>query len=337
MKGPWCVRTEIIVRACGDRDPSTTRPSSVHGTAVPRPSEPRSWGGKTIASKNAPSLKQSLTAPRRGTGQRRDAPLVWTRRWRRACRGCEQLRAYMADLSLRFRRRHRRSSGDRRRGDAMRIKAGWWVGLWVALSVSLLLVAGLGYSLFSEGQQAGVPERSAPSGTGVSAEPSAPSLTAAAPSVPQTTPSPAPPALSPAAPSAPTTTTPPSTAGTPAVLPPGPPPAPPTTAPSTPPLSTAETPSAAAPPTTPQNPPTSPGPTAGAPSAAAPTPSTSPAAPAPAATAEAPPAPAPPPMPAEAAMSDANRRQVQETLHRLGYYQDAMGQRRGESSYRRHL
>ena len=69
------------------------------------------------------------------------------------------------------------------------------------------------------------------------------------------------------------------------------------------------------------NPPTSPGPTAGAPSAAAPTPSTSPAAPAPAATAEAPPAPAPPPMPAEAAMSDANRRQVQETLHRLGYYQ----------------
>ena len=42
---------------------------------------------------------------------------------------------------------------------------------------------------------------------------------------------------------------------------------------------------------------------------------------APAATAEAPSAPSPPPMPAEAAMSDTNRRQVQETLHRLGYYQ----------------
>ena len=60
---------------------------------------------------------------------------------------------------------------------------------------------------------------------------------------------------------------------------------------------------------------------AGAPSATPPTPSTSPSAPAPAAAVEAPSAPSPPPMPAEAAMSDTNRRQVQETLHRLGYYQ----------------
>jgi hypothetical protein len=92
--------------------------------------------------------------------------------------------------------------GGSRRDDAVRIKAGWWIGLWVALSVGLLLVAGLGYSLFSEGQQAGVPERSASSGGGVSAESTAPSSTAAAPSVPQTTPSPAPPDQSTAAPSA---------------------------------------------------------------------------------------------------------------------------------------
>ena len=39
------------------------------------------------------------------------------------------------------------------RDGAVRIKAGWWVGLCVALSVSLLLVAGLGYSFFSEDQQ----------------------------------------------------------------------------------------------------------------------------------------------------------------------------------------
>ena len=79
--------------------------------------------------------------------------------------------------------------------------------------------------------------------------------------------------------------------------------------------------SPAAPPTTPPSPPSPPGPTAGAPSTVAPTPSTSPSAPAPAASAETPTAPSPPPMPAEAAMSDANRRQIQETLHRLGYYQ----------------
>ena len=48
----------------------------------------------------------------------------------------------------------------------MRIKAGWWVGLWVALSVSLLLVAGLGYSLFSEDQQEGCSGTVSPIGNG---------------------------------------------------------------------------------------------------------------------------------------------------------------------------
>ena len=145
-----------------------------------------------------------------------------------------------------------------------------------------------------------------------------------APAVPQTTPSPAPPALSTAAPSAPkatlSPTTPPSLAETPSASPAAPP-ADHSVIDTK--LSPAETPSVspAAPPTTPPSPPSPPGPTAGAPSTVAPTPSTSPSAPAPAASAETPTAPSPPPMPAEAAMSDANRRQIQETLHRLGYYQ----------------
>ena len=71
--------------------------------------------------------------------QRRDAPLAWTRRWRRACRGCEQPQAYMADLSLRFPASPSAKFWRQRRDDAVRIKAGWWV----ALSVGLLLVAGL--------------------------------------------------------------------------------------------------------------------------------------------------------------------------------------------------
>ena len=81
----------------------------------------------------------------------------------------------------------------RQKDHALRIKTSWVALSLVVLSVGLLLVASLGDSLFSEGQQSVVLERSAPPGTSVSAEPTASPLTTATP---------IPPALTAAAPSA---------------------------------------------------------------------------------------------------------------------------------------
>ena len=178
----------------------------------------------------------------------------------------------------------------------MKIKTSWVAVSVAVLALGLLLVASQEDSLFSN--------RSAPPETNVSAKPTAPSLTAPTPS--STPPAPASTTAGPLAPApapAPTTVA-------PSAAPPATPPAAITTAPAAP---TAAAPSAPPPPAaTAAAPAAAPIPTATAPSA--PPPSAEP----PAATAAAPQPPSV--LPAEAAMSAADRRQVQETLHRLDYY-----------------
>ena len=164
----------------------------------------------------------------------------------------------------------------------MSIKISWVALSVVVLSVGVLLVASREDSLFSEWQPV-VPERSAPPGTSVSADSTAPSL--ATP-----TPSSAPPAPMAAAPSA-----------KPAPMPPE--------QPAPPPAPTAAGPSAPSETALPTTPPAPPAPTVAAPSVPPPaTPSTAAAAPPPGA------------LPTEDEMSAADRRQVQEALHRLDYY-----------------
>ncbi len=186
----------------------------------------------------------------------------------------------------------------------MSIKPMWAIGLFVTLSVGVLLAAGLGYLPFGEEQQSSVPEPPA-AATNPSAERTAPATAghditlAPAPSSTPTTPTTK--VASPA--------TPPSTAGAPAAQQSAPAPAP--QAPS--PASTAQTTPAS--PAAPPSPPVPPAPTKAAPSAVPPTP---PAAP-PASMATAPSAPPSPALPAEADMSEPNRRQVQQALHQLGY------------------
>jgi len=178
----------------------------------------------------------------------------------------------------------------------VKIKTSWVAVSVAVLALGLLLVASQEDSLFSN--------RSAPPETNVSAKPTAPSLTAPTPS--STPPAPASTTAGPLAPApapAPTTVA-------PSAAPPATPPAAITTAPAAP---TAAAPSAPPPPAaTAAAPAAAPIPTATAPSA--PPPSAEP----PAATAAAPQPPSV--LPAEAAMSAADRRQVQETLHRLDYY-----------------
>ena len=181
----------------------------------------------------------------------------------------------------------------------MKIKTSWVAVSVAVLALGLLLVASQEDSLFSN--------RSAPPETNVSAKPTAPSLTAPTPS--STPPAPASTTAGPLAPApapAPTTVA-------PSAAPPATPPAAITTAPAAP---TAAAPSAP-PPATP------PAATAAAPAAAPIPTATAPSAPPPSAEPPAATAAAPQPpsvLPAEAEMSAADRRQVQETLHRLDYY-----------------
>jgi hypothetical protein len=70
----------------------------------------------------------------------------------------------------------------RQKDHAVRIKASWAALSVVVLSVGLLLVASLDDSPFIKGQQSVAPARSAPPGTRVSAEATAPSLTTPTPS-----------------------------------------------------------------------------------------------------------------------------------------------------------
>ena len=178
----------------------------------------------------------------------------------------------------------------------MKIKTSWVAVSVAVLALGLLLVASQEDSLFSN--------RSAPPETNVSAKPTAPSLTAPTPSS-----TPPAPASTTAGPSAPAPAPAPTTVA-PSAAPPATPPAAITTAPAAP---TAAAPSAPPPPAaTAAAPAAAPIPTATAPSA--PPPSAEP----PAATAAAPQPPSV--LPAEAEMSAADRRQVQETLHRLDYY-----------------
>jgi outer membrane biosynthesis protein TonB len=189
----------------------------------------------------------------------------------------------------------------------LKIKTSWVALVIVVLSVGLLLVASREGSLFSN--------RSAPPGTNVSAEPT----------VTTPTPSSTPPGTTAAAPAplpsehaAPT-----GAAGLSAPAPPAPSAvAPSTVPPTTPPAATAAAPAAPTPTasTPSEQPARPPAPTPAGPSTPAP--------PAPAAVA--PPAAAPPAatvapqpaivLPAEAEMSTADRRQVQEALHRLDHY-----------------
>ena len=190
---------------------------------------------------------------------------------------------------------------------AVRINTNWVALSVVVLALGLLLVASQEDSLFSN--------RSAPPGTNVSAEPTAPSLTTpTSPSTSLASTAAAPTATPTPLPSEPLAPPPAPTAVTPSTAPPATPPAATAAAPAAP------TPTAVAS----EQPASPPAPTAAGPSAPAPpapttvAPSGPSAAALPAATAAAPQPPSV--LPAEAKMSAADRRQVQEALQRLDYY-----------------
>jgi hypothetical protein len=196
----------------------------------------------------------------------------------------------------------------------VRIKTSWVALSVVVLSVGLLLVASREDLPFSERQQSAVPEQSVPPGMTVSAGPTAPSLTTPVPSSAPPAPTAAAPSANPApmpseqpAPSpAPTAAIPPAPSGTALSTTTPTPPAPPAGAPSAEP--------SAPPPATPPAAAASEAATEAVPSAPAPATSS-------AATVAAP-AALPPPglLPPEAEMSAAERRQVQQALHRFDYY-----------------
>jgi Putative peptidoglycan binding domain len=195
------------------------------------------------------------------------------------------------------------TSWGRQKDQAVRIKASWVVLSVVVLSVGLLLVASLDDPYFTDGQRSDVPVRSVPPRTGVSAQPAAPAVT---------TPTPSPPSGSTAAgpPAKPATTVSERLAPPPALSAAAPSAPPPTSAPSP----GAAVPSASLAPVASEQPSRLPAPTTASPSAPkSATPPTQ--------TGAAPSSPqSPSVLPAEAEMSAADRREIQEALHRLDYY-----------------
>lgn len=210
--------------------------------------------------------------------------------------------AALSSASTSSRSRYRLTTLPGRQKDhAVRIKATWVAVTVVIISVGLLLVASLDDSLFIKGQLSIDPAPSIPPGTSGPAEPTAPSLARPTPSPPT-----------------PTTGMP---SASPVTMPseqPAPRPATSAPAPSVP--SAVASPAAAAPSIrTAPIPSGLPAPQPLAPTATAP--SAPPLAAPPALTTATPAAPPlPSVLPAEAEMSESDRRQVQEALHRLGYY-----------------
>ena len=185
----------------------------------------------------------------------------------------------------------------------MRIEASWVALSVVVLAVGVLLVASLDDSLFIKQQQPVDPAPAVARGSGARPEHSALSLATATPSSTQT---------------APTVGMPPASA-IPVPAPPEQPkhpPAPSAAEPSVPAAAAAPTPTVAAqsPRIAQAPPPDQPAPLPPAPTAAAEVSAT------PAPTAAIAPVPPPSVLPAETEMSEADRRQVQEALHRLDYY-----------------